>query len=170
MFKYRNFVSFASEGMTQETGEVQALIQHRFDSSPTLFWKESMNPNLNCGFIDRKNIKVDDDNDLYECRVPSLTVSVPTHQILKQTKKKGMLPRLLIRFGGRAIKFGDDFFKCWPAGGRSKVRSYDVPLLTITTSKACSLHIWNRFLHSSTYNDEPNLDLCGVFSTVFLIG
>lgn len=59
-------------------------------------------------------------------RFPSLMVPIPNHKILKQTKeeKEGMLsPRLLIRFGGRAIKFGDDFFKCWPAGGRSKVRS-----------------------------------------------
>ena len=119
----------------------------------------------NCGFVDRRNkiLKVDDDkDDLYGCRFPSLMAPIPNHhKILKQTKGKGMLPKRLIRFGGRAIKFGDDFFKCWPAGGRSKVRSYDesscLSLLTInyysTSSKACSLHIWNRrFLHSSTYN------------------
>ena len=34
---------------------------------------------------------------------------------------------------------------------------------------ACSLHIWNRFLHSSTHNDEPNLDLwCFLHFSVYL--
>ena len=54
-------------------------------------------------------------------RVPSLPVTIPNHKILKQTKKNGMLPRLFIRFGGRAIKFREGFFKCWLGGGRSHV-------------------------------------------------
>ena len=108
---------------------------------------ESNGSLLSCGFWEWKDIQVDDENELYGCKVPSLSVAIPNHEILKQTKNNGMLPRLLIRFGDMAIKFGDGFFKCWPTGGRSQVRSYDVPLLTVTTLKACSLHIWKRFLH-----------------------